>query len=74
MLYCSVGHRLVQQLYLDLLTGFQCNSPGGISMAMSVRMNAETTCKPYSPPKVDRIWLWVYYNKIPIYPIFYLLN
>ena len=25
----------------------------------------------YSPPKVDRIWLWVYYNKIPIYPIFY---
>ena len=26
----------------------------------------------YSPPKVDRIWLWVYYNKIPIYRIFYL--
>ena len=30
--------------------------------------------KEYSPPQVDRIWLWVYYNKIPIYPIFYLLN
>ena len=28
----------------------------------------------YSPPEVDRIWLWVYYNKIPIYPIFYLLK
>ena len=28
----------------------------------------------YSPPQVDRIWLWVYYNKIPIYPIFYLLK
>ena len=28
----------------------------------------------YSPPLVDRIWLWVYYNKIPIYPIFYLLK
>ena len=28
----------------------------------------------YSPPKVDRIWLWVYYNKIHIYPIFYLLK
>ena len=27
-----------------------------------------------SPPCVDRIWLWVYYNKIPIYPIFYLLK
>ena len=26
----------------------------------------------YSSPKVDRIWLWLYYNKIPIYPVFYL--
>ena len=26
----------------------------------------------YIPPKVDRIWLWVYHNKIPIYPILYL--
>ena len=30
--------------------------------------------KLYSPPYVDRIWLWVYYNQIPIYPIFYLLK
>ena len=30
--------------------------------------------KVYSPPQVDRIWLWVQYNKIPIYPIFYLLT
>ena len=43
-------------------------------MAMGVTLNAETHCKPYSPPKVDRIWLWVYDNKIPIYPIFYLLK
>ena len=28
----------------------------------------------YSPPEVDRIWLWVYYNKIPLYPMFYLLK
>ena len=28
----------------------------------------------YSPPQVDRIWLWVYYNKIPIYSVFYLLK
>ena len=28
----------------------------------------------YSPPLVDRMWLWVYYNKIPIYPISYLLT
>ena len=27
-----------------------------------------------SPSEVDRIWLWVYYNKIPIYPMFYLLK
>ena len=26
------------------------------------------------PPKEDGRWLWVYYNKIPIYPIFYLLQ
>ena len=29
----------------------------------------------YSPPQVDRIWLWVCYTKIPIIcPIFYLLK
>ena len=28
----------------------------------------------YIPFYVDRIWLWDHYNKIPIYPIFYLLN
>ena len=26
------------------------------------------------PLKVDRIWLWVYFDTIPIYPIFYLLK
>ena len=25
-------------------------------------------------PYVDRMWLWVCYNKIPIHPIFYLLK
>ena len=28
----------------------------------------------YSPAQVDRIWLWVCYRKIPIYPIFYQLK
>ena len=28
----------------------------------------------YSPPSVDRIWLWIYQNKIPIYPLFSLLK
>ena len=28
----------------------------------------------YSPPLVDRIWLWVYHNKLPRYPTFYLLK
>ena len=28
----------------------------------------------YSPPEADRIWLWVYFNNIPIYPVFYLLK
>ena len=26
----------------------------------------------YSPPKVDRVWLRICYNQIPVYPIFYL--
>ena len=30
--------------------------------------------KPYSAPEVDRILFWVYYSRIPIYPIFYLLK
>ena len=25
-------------------------------------------------PLKDRIWIWIYYNKIPIDPIFYLLK
>ena len=25
----------------------------------------------YSPPYVDRTWLWVVHNEIPIYPVFY---
>ena len=32
------------------------------------------TITPYTPPSVDRIWLWVRYHKIPIYPPFYLLK
>ena len=28
----------------------------------------------YSPPEADRIWLGVYHNKIPIYPMFYLFK
>ena len=28
----------------------------------------------YSPPEVDRIWLWVYENEIPKYLIFYLIK
>ena len=27
-----------------------------------------------SPPYIDRIGLWVYYNEIPIYPMFYVLK
>ena len=37
-------------------------------------VNEPADGKDYSPPEVDRTWLWVYYKKIPIYPIFYLLK
>ena len=33
-----------------------------------------TGFRAYSTSQVDRIWLLVYYNKIPIYPILYLLK
>ena len=35
---------------------------------------SESAAHTYSPPEVDRIWLRVYHNKIPIYPIFYRLK
>ena len=28
----------------------------------------------YSPPEIERIWLWVYYNEITTYPMFYLFK
>ena len=36
--------------------------------------SAEYLAKAYSPPQVDRIWLWIDYNRIPTYSIFYLLT
>ena len=44
--------------------------PVVILRATGVKVGREV----YSPPSVDRIWLWAYYNKIPLYPIFYLLK
>ena len=43
-------------------------NPGGASRKTGLGFRA------YSSPSVDRIWLWVYSNKIPIYPIFYLFK
>ena len=45
-----------------------------VVFGVEVRFSAARVCEGYSPPKVDRIWLWVHYEKIPIYPIFYLLK
>ena len=42
--------------------------------AYDEHMQLPSSHSKYSPPEVDRIWLWVYHNKIPIYPIFYLLT
>ena len=39
-------------------------------VAQSAQLNPEA----YSPNQVDGIWFRRYYNKIPIYPIFYLLK
>ena len=37
-------------------------------------MSVEDIAGIYSPPQVDRIWLWVFLDSIPIYPILYLLK
>ena len=34
----------------------------------------DASLKPFNPPQIDGIWLWVYYNTIPIYPILYVLK
>ena len=34
----------------------------------------ETTIQGLGFREVDGIWLWVYYNEIPIYPLFCLLK
>ena len=52
------------------IKGFQVCSSNLGKMIQALGSNP----KPFSPPEVDRIWLWVYYNKIPLYPIFYLLE
>ena len=36
--------------------------------------SGEALTNSYSPPSGDRVWLWAYYNKIPMHPIFYLLK
>ena len=39
-------------------------------ISSSSSRRASSSC---GPPEVDRIWLWAYYSKIPIYPKCYLL-
>ena len=41
---------------------------------MEKKVENEMGTRGYRSPEVDRIWLWVCHNKIPIYPIFYLLK
>ena len=38
------------------------------------RYRANASTSKYRPLLVERIWLWVYSNKIPIHTIFYLLK
>ena len=48
--------------------------PLGILAFLVTTVTARRNELTYSPPSVDRIWLWVYQNKIRIYPIFSLLK
>ena len=61
--YGYAGCRPLQTVWLS----------GFCTAGMVPRASTETP-RSYSPPSVDRIWLWVVHNKIPMYPIFYLLK
>ena len=62
---CFVGEGLGLGAEVQDLT-MAVHEPQGLAWGLGLRVS--------SLPQVDRIWLWVYYNKIPIYPIFYLLQ
>ena len=54
-----------------------CNEPARSLASRDLGYSSATNSMQFqasSPPSVDRIWAWVYYNTIPIHPIFYLLK
>ena len=45
-----------------------------VTRTASIKLVANKTSASIQSPLVDRIWLWVYLNKIPTCPIFYVLK
>ena len=46
-----------------------------LALFHSPAVGSTRTSEPkYSPPCVDRTWLWICYSKNPVHPIFYLLK
>ena len=65
--------RLVMQAILHMFCDLcPSGSPLPFRLCKDAKWNHGLCLQGYSPPQVDRIWLWVYYNKILIYRIFYL--
>ena len=65
--------RLVMQAILHMFCDLcPSGSPLPFRLCKDAKWNHGLCLQGYSPPQVDRIWLWAYYNKIPIYRIFYL--
>ena len=56
---------------MPFLAGRQALWDGGLRVSVC---GQNMRFRVYSPPQVDSIWLSVYYNRFPIYPIFYLLK
>ena len=67
-LYMSTHTCVYNCLYIYLQLHFW------LCVHVGYRSGSTETMEAYSPPSVDRKWLWVYYNKIPICPMFYLLE
>ena len=54
--------------------GFPGSGLQGLQFRFEARGSMLRCTKGYRSPSVDRIWLWVYYNEIPICHIFNLLK
>ena len=70
--YMKAGLHVYAETYVSRSDKTAAKKLGGINLMLCSLLPRHIMLMRYSPHEVDSMWLWVYYNKIPIYPIFYL--